>query len=102
MSRINGAASRIAGKNIQAASPKAEIPAEQTAGRTESAKDEFTLSVGWPKQTVLRKAVLEELATLQKDFSKVHIVIGTEIDEGNLAETAAGLGAGKQDRKSVV
>lgn len=95
MSRINGAASRIAGKNIQAASPKAEIPAEQTAGRTESAKDEFTLSVGWPKQTVLRKAVLEELATLQKDFSKVHIVIGTEIDEGNLAETAAGLGAGK-------
>ena len=58
MSRINGAASRIAGKNIQAASPKAEIPAEQTAGKTESAKDEFTLSVGWPKQTVLKKAVL--------------------------------------------
>ena len=38
MSRINGAASRIAGKNIQAASPKAEIPAEQTAGRTDGAE----------------------------------------------------------------
>ena len=95
MSRINGAVSQIAGKNIQAASPKAEIPAEQTAGRTETAKDEFTLSVGWPKQTVLRKAVLEELATLQKDFSKVHIVIGTGIDADNLAATAAGLGSGK-------
>lgn len=95
MSRINGAVTQIAGKNIRAASTKAEIPAESSGGRTEAAKDELTLSAGWPKQTVLRKAVIEELATLQKDFSNVHIVIGTGIDEESLAGTAAALGGGK-------
>lgn len=95
MGRINGAVSQITGKNIQTAPPKAEALSETPDGRKEIAKDELTLSQGWPKQTVLRKAVIEELATLQKDFSKVHIVIGAGIDEGNLASAAAGLGAGK-------
>lgn len=95
MSRINSAVSQVAGKNIQTASPKAEALAEPTGGRKEIPKDEFMLSEGWPKQTVLRKAVIEELATLQKDFSKVHIVIGTGIDQDNLAATAAALGGGK-------
>lgn len=96
MSRINGAVTQIAGKNIQAASPRAEVPAGLSGSvRPETAKDEFSLSEGWPKQTVLRKAVVQELATLQKDFSKVHIVIGTGIDEDNLAGTAAALGGGK-------
>ena len=95
MSRINSAVSQVAGKNIQTASPKAEALAEPTGGRKGIPKDEFMLSEGWPKQTVLRKAVNEELATLQKDFSKVHIVIGTGIDQDNLAATAAALGGGK-------
>lgn len=95
MGRINGAVSQITGKNIQTAPPKAEALPETPDGRKEIAKDELTLSQGWPKQTVLRKAVIEELATLQKDFSKVHIVIGTGIDQDNLAATAAGLGKGK-------
>lgn len=95
MSRINSAVSQVAGKNIQTASPKSEVLAEQPDGRKESPKDELKLSAGWPKQAVLRKAVIEELFTLQKDFSKVHIFIGTGIDESNLAELAAGLGEGK-------
>lgn len=98
MSRINGAVSQIAGKNVQTASPKAETQTEPFGGRKETSKDEFTLSQGWPRQTVLRKAVIEELFTLQKDFSKVQIFISkgnTATDEGNLADMAASLGAGK-------
>ncbi len=95
MSRINSAVSPAAGKNIPAVSPKAEVFAEQSGSRKEIPKDEFSLSEGWPKQTVLKKAVTSELATLRKDFSKVHIVIGDEIDEDNLAATAGSLGKGK-------
>lgn len=95
MGRVNGAVSQTAVKNIQTAPPKAETLPETPDSRKEIAKDELTLSQGWPKQTVLRKAVIDELATLQKDFSKVHIVIGTGIDQDNLAAMAAGLGKGK-------
>lgn len=95
MSRITNAVSQIAGKNIQTASPKTEVKETPLSGGQNIPKDEFTLSEGWPDQTELKKAVVTELATLQKDFSKVHIVIGTGIDEGNLASMAAGLGAGK-------
>lgn len=95
MSRITDAVSQVTGKNIQTVSPKTEMKETLESGRKDITKDEFTLSEGWPDQMELKKAVITELATLQKDFSKVHIVIGTGIDEGNLASTAAGLGAGK-------
>ncbi len=95
MSRINSALPQVAGKNIQTVSPKAEVQAEPSGSGKEITKDEFMLSEGWPKQTVLKKAVIEELATLQKDFSKVHIVIGEGIGQDDLAEAAAGLGGGK-------
>lgn len=95
MSRINSAVSQIVSKNVPAVSSKTEALLEESMDMKEIAKDELTLSQGWPKQTVLRKAVIEELATLQKDFSKVHIVIGTGMDQDNLAATAAGLGKGK-------
>lgn len=94
MSRITNAVSQVTAKNIQAASPKSEVKEALESGRKDIPKDEFTLSEGWPDQTELKKAVVTELATLQKDFSKVHIVIGNGIDEGNLASAAAGLGAG--------
>lgn len=95
MSRITSAVSQVTGRNVQTVSPKAEVIETPESGRKDVPKDEFTLSEGWPDQTELKKAVITELATLQKDFSKVHIVIGTGIDEGSLASTAAGLGAGK-------
>lgn len=95
MSRVTNAVSQVTGKNIQMISPKTEMKETPESGRKDIPKDEFTLSEGWPDQRELKKAVITELATLQKDFSKVHIVIGTGIDEGNLASTAAGLGAGK-------
>lgn len=95
MSRITNAVPQITGKNVQTVSPKTEVKEAPESGRKDILKDEFTLSEGWPGQTELKKAIVTELATLQKDFSKVHIVIGTGIDEGNLASTAAGLGTGK-------
>ena len=95
MSRITSAVSQVTGKNIQTVSPKTEMKETPESSRKDIPKDEFTLSEGWPDQTELKKAVVTELATLQKDFSKVHIVIGTGIDEKNLASMAAGLGAGK-------
>lgn len=95
MSRITSAVSQVSTNNIRGASPKTQAPAESYTDGKSIPKDDFTLSEGWPDQTVLKNAVIEELSTLQKDFSKVNIVIGTGVNDGNLASVAGGLGAGK-------
>lgn len=59
------------------------------------AKDCLSLSDGIPSRSDLEKALLEELKTLQKDFPKVQILIGTGLNANQLKDIAASLGEGK-------
>ncbi len=95
MSKITSMAAPTRAGQIPPPAREAAPVILDTAGSKKIATDCLTLSDGLPSKSDMEKALFEELKTLQKDFPKVQILIGTGLDASQLKDIAAGLGEGK-------